>query len=291
MLAYSKDRSAAEFDAGYANAITPAVVAHWEQFFRERSQAVLASHSCRELRYGPDARNRIDLFLSPVAAPGAPTLIAIHGGLWFLFDRWMMHFLVPAFTAAGVHVACPNYRLAPGCGLDGIVADCRRAVSHLATDAGTLGLTPGRFSVLGHSAAGQLAAVVAATDWPALEPQLPADLLQHCIGISGFYDIEPFAQTGFQSAVGFSDEAYRRCNPARLVRGGLPPALLITGSRESDLLHEMMSGYAALLSAAGVPVKALDAPEECHFSVLAQAGEPDSDLHRAVLDVVLRRHR
>ena len=284
MLNYLKSRTAAEFDAGYANQITPEVVARWEQAFRERSQAVLTTHPpTGELVYGPDPRQRIDFFRSRVAQADAPTLIAIHGGLWFLFGRWMMHFLVPAFTAAGVHVACPGYRLAPAHGLGEIVGDCRQAVRFLARQAGELGLTPGRFSVLGHSAAGQLAAVVAATDWPALDAGLSSDLVRSWIGVSGFYDIEPFAQTGFQPLVGFAEQAYRRWNPANLARPGLPPALLLTGARESDLLHDMMTGYAGLLAAAGVSVRTMDAVNECHFSVLARLGEPDSAMHHAVL--------
>jgi arylformamidase len=79
--------------------------------------------------YGPHERNQIDVFVAPNARPGGPTLVAIHGGLWFLFDKWMMHFLVLAFADAGVHVVCPNYRLAPGATLGDIVNDCRRAIS------------------------------------------------------------------------------------------------------------------------------------------------------------------
>ena len=280
MLNYPRHHTAAEFDAGYANQITPEVVTHWERYFRERSAALLASRppTC-ELAYGPDPRQRIDFFASPVAGPEAPTLIVLHGGLWFLFDRWMMHFLVPTFTASGVHVACPGYRLAPQHGLDVIVDDCRRSVAFLAQEAGQLGLTLGRFSVLGHSAAGQLAAVVAATDWPAFDRRLPKNLLRNWIGVSGFYDIEPFSQTRFQPLVGFAEAAYHRWNPVNLVQPGHPPALLITGGLESELLHDMMAGYAQLLSGATVPVQTNDVPGECHFSVLARLGEPESELH------------
>src|SRR5438128_1230295 len=133
MLTYANYHTPAEFDAGYANSIDAAVVERWERFFREESLKV-SDRRRVEFSYGPDPRNRIDFFPAPDAEPGAPVLIAIHGGLWFLFDRWMMHFLVPAFTAAGVHVACPNYRLAPQASLDEIVTDCRRAVTFLHLD-------------------------------------------------------------------------------------------------------------------------------------------------------------
>jgi arylformamidase len=287
VINYPKPRTPAEFDAGYANSITPDVVERWERYFREASTRVMGARPKHiELAYGVHERHKIDFFPSSVAAPGAPTLVAIHGGLWFLFDRWMMHFLVPAFTAAGVHVACPAYRLAPEYGLDDIVDDCRQSVRYLSRNAARLGITPGRFSVLGHSAAGQLAAVTADTDWQRLDNNLPARVVQNWIGVSGFYDIEPFARTGFQEMVEFSDDAYRRWNPARRVHRGQPGTLLITGARESDLLHDMMTGYAALLDAVGVPVTTLDVAEECHFSVLAKLGDSTSKIHRRVLEWV-----
>ena len=281
MLTYSSYKTPAEFDAGYANNIDAAVVAHWEAFFRERSAALAAPRL--ELAYGPDTRNRIDFFPAPNAPPGAPVLIAIHGGLWFLFDKWMMHFLVPAFTAAGVHVACPNYRLAPAVGLGDIVDDCRRAIAFMHQNPQATGVASRRPFVLGHSAAGQLAAVTASTDWPEFDSRLPADLLSGFIGVSGFYDIEPFAATGFQQQTRFAVEAYKRWNPVNLIRTGMPPGLLIAGAKESNLLHEMMDGYAALLRAANVGVKTFDAPDEDHFSVLAKLGDPKSEVHQMAL--------
>jgi arylformamidase len=261
--------------------IDAAVVAHWEAVFRESSAALAAPRL--ELTYGPDTRNRIDFFPAPNAPPGAPVLVAIHGGLWFLFDKWMMHFLVPAFTAAGVHVACPNYRLAPAVGLSDIVDDCRRAIAFVHQNPQATGVAARRLFVLGHSAAGQLAAVMASTNWPEFDSRLPADLLSGFIGVSGFYDIEPFAATGFQQQTRFAVEAYKQWNPVNLIRAGMPPGFLITGAKESGLLHEMMDGYEALLRAANVGVKMFDAPDEDHFSVLAKLGDPKSEVHGLAL--------
>jgi arylformamidase len=137
--------------------------------------------------------------------------------------------------------------------------------------------------VTGHSAAGQLAAVMASTDWPEFDTRLSARLIRGFIGVSGFYDIEPFHETGFQSQTGFEQDAYRRWNPVNLVRHGLPPALLITGGRESALLHAMMDGYADLLGAVGVPVTTVDVAGEDHFSLLARLGDPSSEVFRRAL--------
>ena len=285
MLTYRGYKTPAEFDAGYANNIDAAVVDHWEAFFREKSRALSAPRL--ELAYGPHERNEIDFFPALNALPDAPTLIAIHGGLWFLFDKWMMHFLVPAFTAAGVHVACPNYRLAPTAGLGDIVGDCRRAVAFIHDNRDATGAGTGGLYVFGHSAAGQLAAVVASTDWPEFDPHLPAHVLDGFIGVSGFYDIEPFADTGFQQQTKFAIGGYRIWNPVNLIRAGMPPGLLITGANESGLLHEMMDGYAAQLRSAAVAVETIDAPDEDHFSVLARLGDAKSELNKRVLALML----
>src|SRR6202011_3391406 len=105
------------------------------------------------------------------------------------------------------------------------------------------GVASRRLFVLGHSAAGQLAAVMASTNWPEFDSRLPAALLSGFTGVSGFYDIEPFAATGFQQQTKFAVETYKQWNPVKLIRVGMPPGLLITGAKESDLLHDMMDGY------------------------------------------------
>jgi arylformamidase len=281
MLIYRGYKTPAEFDAGYANNIDATVVANWEAFFREKSHALSAPRL--ELAYGPHERNEIDFFPALNAPPDAPILIAIHGGLWFLFDKWMMHFLVPAFTAAGVHVACPNYRLAPGVGLGDIVHDCRRAVAFIHDNRDATGAGTGGLYVLGHSAAGQLAAVMASTNWPEFDPHLPPQVLDGFIGVSGFYDIEPFADTGFQQQTKFAISDYKTWNPVNLIRAGMPPGLLITGAKESGLLHEMMDGYAAQLRSAAIKAETVDVPGEDHFSVLARLGDPASEPHQRAL--------
>jgi arylformamidase len=137
--------------------------------------------------------------------------------------------------------------------------------------------------VLGHSAAGQLAAAMASTNWPEFDPHLAAGVLHGFIGVSGFYDIEQFADTGFQQQTKFAISDYKTWNPVNMIRSGMPPGLLITSAKESGLLHEMMDGYATLLRTAAVNVETVDVPGENHFSVLARMGDTKSELHKRVL--------
>lgn len=285
MSSYANYGTPAEFDAGYANSITPEVVARWEAVFRADSDATLAALPVRrDLAYGPGERNRVDFFPAAVGSTSgpAPTLVAIHGGLWCLFDKWMMHFLAGAFTARGFNVAAINYGLAPARSLTQIVADCRAAVRWVYERADELGVDRARISLLGHSAAGQLAAVVAGTRWDQLDAGLPPQIVHRLVGVSGFYDIEPVRQTGFHDMVRFPNAEYREWNPLHLVAAHHPPALLLIGERESPLLHAMMHRYAAALGAVGVPVQTVVPPDECHFSVLHRVGDLGSAVFEGV---------
>jgi arylformamidase len=287
MPAYSGYQTAAEFDAGYANNITPDVVAHWEGVMLPESAQVLADlpHHA-DVRYGPRELNTLDFFPAPGVTGPAPTLFVIHGGLWYLSDKAMTHFLARAFTARGVHVATINYTLAPHAGLGEIVAECRLAARHVYERAIEWKIDRTRFSVLGHSAAGQLCTMTAAADYAEEAPGLPSQLFRACIGVSGFYDTEPFAQTHFQEFTRFVPDDYRTWNPLRHVSAHLPPMQLITGARESSLLQQMMAHYAAALSGAKVPVETTCAEGECHFSVLHEIGNPASPLFRRVLQAI-----
>ncbi len=283
MPAYDGYLSATEFDAGYANSITPEVVTHWENIFRRDSADTLTRLPCRQdLAYGGHERNRFDFFPAMGDAVSAPLLIAIHGGLWFLFDKWLMHFLAETFTAVGFHVATINYPLAPEHSLGRIVDDCRASVAWFYQHASELRIDPTRISVLGHSAAGQLCTMVSSTRWHEYDASLPEQIIHCCVGISGFYDIEPFFVTGFQSMTRFAEEEYRRWNPIHHVATHLPPNLLITGGQESCLLQQMMIRYAEALRAVDVPVQTVVAPDEDHFSVLHQAGQPMSTVFQEV---------
>jgi arylformamidase len=197
-----------------------------------------------------------------------------------------MHFLARAFTARGIHFASIGYPLAPGAGLGKIVEDCRSATLWLYRQAERRHIDRARVSVLGHSAAGQLCTMVAAADWPALAPGLPAQILHRVIGASGFYDIEPFALTHFHDFTRFAPEDYRAWNPLRHVTPRLPAMSLLTGAAESSLLQQMMEHYARAVMEAGVPVETHATAGECHFSVLHQIGRPASPLFQRVLAAI-----
>src|SRR5690606_3967939 len=128
------------------------------------SEASRASTTVQEnLRYGNSAAETLDFF--PVDGGNAPLFVFVHGGYWRACDKSEFSWVAPALVGAGAAVAIINYGLAPATPLEEIVQQVRRAHVWLFQNANRLGIDARRIVTGGHSAGGQLTAMMLATPW------------------------------------------------------------------------------------------------------------------------------
>ena len=134
---------------------------------------------------------------------------------------------------------------------------------------------PARIFVCGHSARGQLAALVAATDWSTGIGSLYADLIKGFVGISGVYDLRPI-QDCFLNNIGFLDDAtVARYGATQQVpadrRWGL-------GTEEGAEFERQSRTQAGLWQTAGVNTVIEAIPDLGHATTIEQLHHPDSPL-------------
>ena len=67
--------------------------------------------------------------------------------------------------------------------------------------------------VYGHSAGGHLAACLAATEWKALAPDAPDDLVPCAYAISGVFDLGPLVAISVNQDLRLDDKSARACSP------------------------------------------------------------------------------
>ena len=278
-------RDAAWHEAQYNNRARvpehPAALARWAAD-SAAVRRVLPGHL--DVRYGDGPNEALDIF--PAQRRDAPVLVFIHGGYWQALDKSDHSFLAPAFHDAGACVVVPNYALCPAVSVVDITLQMVRALVWVGRNIGRFGGDPGRITVVGHSAGGQLAAMLLACQWPTVHPDLPANLVRNALSISGLHELDSIMHTPFlQRGLRLTPEQVRMASPAWLPTPAQGVLYAVTGAEESA---EFLRQNSLIQSAWGqrtVPVcEAL--PGLNHFSIVDALAQPEHRLHQLALDLL-----
>ncbi|MBB4841644.1 arylformamidase [Paucibacter oligotrophus] len=279
-------RSPAWFDAQYNNrarvADSAVLLDRWastSRFVRQYSPCLL------DLAYGEAASERLDLF--PTEASAAPVLVVLHGGWWRSLDKSDLSFLASGFTEEGALVALPNYGLCPAVGLDRIPLQLTQALAWLWRNVAEYGGDPNRIILLGHSAGGHLASMLACCDWKAVGADLPRQLIKGVLSISGLHDLAPIRQTPFlQADLQLDAQAVRRLSPVHFP-APLAPVYTVVGGLESEEFKRQNRLLRQAWGARAVPI-CEEVPGCNHFDILHNLADPAGRLHllaRKLLDL------
>jgi arylformamidase len=255
---------------------------HWFAEYARRSAAAYADLDVRrDLRYGPGERETLDLFVP--RGPARGSFVFIHGGYWRALDKADFGFVAAPFVARGIAVANVNYDLCPAVTVAAIVDEIRRAVGWVAREGERHGAGTARVVVGGHSAGGHLAAMMVCTDW--MQHGFAAPPFHAGVSLSGVHDLTPMPLFSFNVDLRLDEEAARRLSPVLLPVQMVAPLLVAVGGaetgefiRQARLLWEAWPAHRPAGAAAPLIV-----PGRNHFSVVADYGEPGSDLVRATL--------
>ena len=225
-----------DYNARLAVANYQDIFARWAR----DSAALRAAVPCQlDLPYGTGPMETLDLFL-PAGRPRG-TLMYIHGGYWRSLDKSDASIVAPPFTAAGYAVAVVNYALCPAVSVDFIVAQVRKAAAWLHGHSADWGAPPERLLACGHSAGGHLAAMLLATDWPALQAGLPAQTIAGAVCVSALYDLRPLLQVpSVLEAARFTPESAAALSPALHHPPTNAPLLTALGLDENPGFHDQL---------------------------------------------------
>ena len=151
-------------------------------------------HSAKEgVAYGPLARQTLDVYTPTASAPpgGWPVAVFFYGGSWNSGARADYRFVGSALAARGVLTLVADYRLYPEVRYPEFLRDSALALAWGLTEASRLGGNPKRVFVVGHSAGGYNAAMLALDPrWLAATGHTPAELAGW-VGLAGAYDFLP----------------------------------------------------------------------------------------------------
>ena len=237
----------------------------------------------RRLAYGPTEIERLDVY--PTSRPQAPIMVFLHGGAWRGGDARSQAFAAETFVRAGAHWVVPDFATVMEVGLDGMVAQVRRAVAWVAQNAASFGGDPARIYVGGHSSGGHLAGNVLVTDW-AKDFGLPADVVKGGLCTSGMYDLKAVRLSARSSYVKFDDRIEHELSPVTPSRPAPAPVVVAYASNDSPEFQRQSREFAAALARIG-RLRALIVGEgHNHFELPETLASPDGLLGRAALELM-----
>ncbi len=231
-----------------------------------------------DVAYGDHPMEKVDIFRAE--GRSRALLMFIHGGYWRSLDKRDHSFIANEFVKLGVTVAMPNYALCPSVKLEEIVRQMLKATAWSYRTASRYGASGNSLYVAGHSAGGHLTAMMLAAQWPRYGTDLPDQIVQGGLSVSGIYDLTEIMRVPSVNADTRLDEAAAlKASPAFMPPATSSPLYLTVGGKEIDgfhYQHQLLKSRWGSVIAEDVPC-----PEDNHFSILETFGDGKSDLFRA----------
>jgi arylformamidase len=282
MRAASVDLTPEQVERGYNKRAAVPEYPQWFERWAERSaEALRALAPRRDVRYGPHAKETLDLFVPDGQSRGL--FVFIHGGWWRSLDKADHAFVAPAFVAQGIAVANVNYDLCPDMPIAGIVEEVQRAVAFLARGGAHNGVPAMPMVVAGHSAGGHLTAMLHATAPAALGVERHP--VAGAVSLSGVHDLAPLVHYSLNSDFRLDASRARELSPVHRAPQTRAPILAAVGAdetrefvRQTDLLWDAWPDNRPRGAAAPLHI-----PERHHYSVVMDYADPASALTRATL--------
>lgn len=210
------------------------------------------------IAYGPLARHRLDVYTPAAAAPDAgwPVVVFFYGGNWISGERGDYKFVGEALAGRGVLTIVTDYRLYPEVRYPDFLKDSALALAWALDHAKPLGGDPSHLFVMGHSAGGYNAAMLALDPrWLAATGHGASELAAW-IGLAGAYEFLPLAADSPARPVFHGSATPPGTQALDHVNGASLRAFLAAPVADKVVSPERSTlAMAAKLRAAGVPVE------------------------------------
>jgi acetyl esterase/lipase len=216
--------------------------------------------------YGPDPRQKLDVYVPQGLKAPAPVLLFFYGGSWSSGSRDQYLAFGQAFASKGIVTVVADYRLYPQVKYPAFAQDAALALAWVHAHARAHGGDPARIFVSGHSA-GAYNAVMLASEPKFLEAAGGRlDWIRGVIGIAGPYDALPFTERQYIDMFHGADN--KDTMPINHVDGKRPPMLLATGTDDSTVRPGNSDRMALRLKAHGSEAQVIKYPGVGHVGII-----------------------
>ncbi len=228
-----------------------------------------------DIVYGPDAGQKLDVYLPNKLVVPAKVVIFFYGGSWRSGSKTDYRFAAQALTSRGYIVVLPDYRQYPQVVFPQFVKDGAVAVRWARDNLSTYGGDTNHLYLMGHSAGAHIAALLTLDKQYLQGVGLDRNVIRAAATLSGPYDFTPnpwdrpvFNQPTNATTI---DPAIE---PITFVDGHEPPMLLVQGLRDDIVAPSNAEHLANRIRQLGGQVEYITYPKRGHASVVVALASP-----------------
>ena len=252
-----------------------------------------AQRATRDIPYATAHEQQVLDVYAPDGAKNLPVVFWIHGGGWQAGNKGMIGVKPKAFTEAGFVFVSTNYRLLPTVDMGTLTSDVATSLGWVHKNIATYGGDPNKLLVMGHSAGGQLAALMCTDEKYVKAQGFSLTAIKGCVPVDAdTFDIPaiievaetrarvhhlPLPTNGHRQKFGDDPEKHRDFSAVTHVAAnkGIPPFLIlhIAGNADTSAQARRM---ASVLQAAGISAKVVgrDTTHEELNDAIGVPGDP-----------------
>ncbi|MCY7352531.1 MAG: alpha/beta hydrolase [Cytophagaceae bacterium] len=260
------------------------------------------SHRTKNIAYlksntpGFDAdRHQLDVY-APRRKPATlqPVVVFVHGGAWNSGSKNIYSFIGRRLAKQGVVAVIINYRLSPQVQVPAMADDCARAVLWATRNIAEFGGDPTRIYVMGHSAGGGLAALLASDDrlfarLGLLKNPVRGAILDDPGGVDMNNYLQKMEYPGDESyltAFGRDSTVWRRVSPIYYVSATNPPVLVFVGGKTYPGIKSSTARFREELKKAGARFEFTVLPGKKHIPMVLQLFWKNNVIYKDLLRLV-----
>ncbi|WP_231639200.1 alpha/beta hydrolase [Sphingomonas profundi] len=209
-----------------------------------------AARVAQGVPFAPAAGDRLDIWAAASGGARRPVVVFFYGGSWVSGRRQDYGFVARAYAGEGFVAVVPDYRKVPGVRFPTFVSDAAAAVAWVHRNIARYGGDPDRILLVGHSAGGYLAMMLALDRRYLAAQGIDPAVVRAAAGLAGPYDFYPFTWQPARDAMGAAPDP-RQTQPITFARADAPPLWLATGTADGTIRPRNAYALAARQRALG----------------------------------------
>ncbi|MCD9559311.1 putative isoprenylcysteine alpha-carbonyl methylesterase icmel1 [Datura stramonium] len=250
-----------------------------------------SSQVLRDIVYGDQPRNRLDLYLPKNNNGPKPVVAFVTGGAWIIGNKAWGSLLGQQLSERDIIVACIDYRNFPQGTISDMVKDVSQGISFVCNNIAEYGGDPSRIYLMGQSAGAHIAACALLEQATKEASEKERDSwsvsqIKAYFGLSGGYNlfdlVDHFHSRGLYRSIFLSimegDQGLEQYSPEVMVQDPnirsavslLPPTILFHGTSDYSIPCYSSKSYADNLRALGTKAECILLQGKTHTDIFLQ---------------------